>query len=146
MRRTHTAEDELQLQLRDLLALAVAGDHLRWVVTEDPGGKLAGWLAEATSAWRVWADGVAQELAASGVAPDGRVRALAKDIALNWVPEGWIEAEAARLLLVERLVSLGDHARYRCSQSEGRRGELLDVVRAGIARQLLELRVGSGRV
>jgi hypothetical protein len=68
------AEDELQRQLRDLLCLAVVGDHVRWVVTGEGSAELADWLAGATGAWRAWADQVAKQLAASGVAPDGRVR------------------------------------------------------------------------
>jgi hypothetical protein len=88
------AEDELQRQLRDLLCLAVVGDHLRWVVTDDGNGDLADWLTRASGSWRDWADQVASQLRISGVAPDGRVRSLAEDIPLNWVPDGWLAADA----------------------------------------------------
>jgi hypothetical protein len=32
-----------------LLCLAVVGDHLRWVVTDDEGGALADWLRDASA-------------------------------------------------------------------------------------------------
>jgi hypothetical protein len=35
---------ELQGELRDLLSLAVVGDHVRWVLVDDDGD-LAAWLA-----------------------------------------------------------------------------------------------------
>lgn len=37
-------EDELQRQLRDLLCLAVVGDHLRCVVTGDGAAELDDWV------------------------------------------------------------------------------------------------------
>jgi hypothetical protein len=39
--------DELQRQLRDLLCLAVVGDHVLWVLTDDETAELAQWLGEA---------------------------------------------------------------------------------------------------
>jgi hypothetical protein len=134
------AEDELQQQLRDLLCLAIVGDHVRWVLTDDRDAELAGWLAVASGTWRDWADQVAGQLVVSGVAPDGRVRSLAEDIVLNWVPDGWLAADAARRLLVERLLTVSDWARYRRSQTSGERATVLDVVCSGFAAQLQQLR------
>ena len=139
------AEDDLQRQLRDLLDLAVVGDHVRWTLTDDPGDELAEWLAAASNAWRAWAEQVAARLAASGIPPDGRVRSLAKDIPLYWVPDGWIEGGAARRLVAERLSTVSEWTRYRRSQSVGARAELLDMIGSGLEAQLLALRAPAGR-
>ena len=101
-------ENALQHQLRDLICLAVVGDHVRWVLTDDD--ELGDWLAEAAAQWRGWAEQVAARLVASEVAPDGRVRSLAKDIPLNWVPDGWLSGEAARPLIAERLARVAEWA------------------------------------
>jgi hypothetical protein len=138
------AEDELQRQLRDLLCLAVVGDHVRWVLTDDRDGELADWLAAAGGTWRDWADQVASELAASGVAPDGRVRSLAKDLPLNWVPDGWLGAAAAHRLLLERLLTVSDWAHERRSHSSGARAEVLDAICTGLDMQLQGLRDMAG--
>lgn len=50
------AAGELQEELRDLLCLAVAGDHIRWVLAGEGTAELAGWPREAVAQWRVWAD------------------------------------------------------------------------------------------
>jgi starvation-inducible DNA-binding protein len=133
------AEDELQGQLRDLLCLAIVGDHVRWVLTGAGGAELAEWLTAASDAWRTWADEVAKQLVASGIAPDGRIRSLAKDIPVNWVPPGWLEAAAARALLADRLATVSEWARYRRSQSDGARAESLDVICSGFGEQLRAL-------
>jgi hypothetical protein len=127
-------ENALQHQLRDLLCLAVVGDHVRWVVTEDD--ELRAWLAEAAAEWRGWAEQVATQLVASDVAPDGRVRSLARDIPLNWVPEGWLSGSHARRLIAERLALVAEWARYRHSQAEGADAGLLDLVASGLETQL----------
>jgi hypothetical protein len=127
-------ENELQRQLRDLICLAVVGDHVRWVLTDDD--ELRDWLAEAVGQWRRWADRVATQLVASEVAPDGRVRSLAKDIPLNWVPEGWLSGDDARRLIAERLALVAESSRYRHSQAKGADAELLDLVAAGLEVQL----------
>jgi len=108
---------ELQGQLRDLLSLAVVGDHVRWVLAGDGSEELADWLAEATAEWRSWADEVATHLVTLGVAPDGRVRSLAKDIPIRWVPDGWLGRADARRLVADRLGTSAEWARYRRSQS-----------------------------
>jgi hypothetical protein len=77
------ADQELQKELRDLLSLAVVGDHLRWVVVGDEAGELADWLADAVPQWRALADRVSRHLVTLRVAPDRPVRSLAKDIPLN---------------------------------------------------------------
>ena len=127
-------ENTLQHQLRDLICLAVVGDHVRWVLTDDD--ELGDWLAEAGPQWRGWAEQVAARLVASQVAPDGRVRSLAEDIHLNWVPDGWLSGEAARPLIAERLARVAGWARYRHSQAEGADAELLGSVAAGLEAQL----------
>jgi hypothetical protein len=135
-----SANDELQNQLRDLLCLAVVGDHVRFVLTDDPDAELAGWLMVASRAWRDWADQVAKHLVASGVAPDGRIRSLAKDLPLNWVPDGWLAAEAGRRLVAERLRTVSGWTSYRRSQSSGAQAEVLDVICTGFEAQLQALR------
>jgi hypothetical protein len=127
-------ENRLQRQLRDLICLAVVGDHVRWVVTNDD--ELVDWLAQATGEWRRWADRVAKQLTASGVAPDGRVRSLAKDISLNWVPGGWLSADQAQRLVAERLAVVAGWACSRQSQANGADAELLEVVSRGLEAQL----------
>lgn len=127
-------EDALQHELRDLICLAVVGDHVRWVLTDDD--ELGDWLAEAAPQWRAWAEQLAARLVASRVAPDGRVRSLAKDIQLNWVPDGWLSGEAARPLIAERLGRVAEWARYRHSQAEGADAELLDSLATELEAQL----------
>jgi hypothetical protein len=127
-------ESELQRQLRDLICLAVAGDHVRWVLAADD--ELGDWLARAAGQWRGWAEEVAAQLVASDVAPDGRVRSLVKDIHLNWVPEGWLSGSAARHLIAERLTLVAERARHRHSQAEGADAELLDRVASGLEAQV----------
>jgi starvation-inducible DNA-binding protein len=122
-------EDELQGQLRDLLCLAVVGDHLRWVVRGDEAADLADWLASSIVEWRELAGQTAAQLVASGVAPDGRIRSLAKDIPVNWVPDGWLDAEDARELIEHRLHVVTEWAYARRSQTtDVDRAALLDVV------------------
>jgi hypothetical protein len=67
--------------LRDLVCLSVVGDHVRWVLRDDD--ELGEWLAEAVGRWRLWADQIATQLRAAGIAPDGRIRSLLKDIPLK---------------------------------------------------------------
>jgi hypothetical protein len=110
------------------------------VLTGDGAAELGDWLADASAAWRAWADQVAKQLAAFGVAPDGRVRSLAKDLPLNWVPEGWLAAQTGRRLVADRLVTVTERARYRRSQTEGARAEVLDIVSSGFEAQLQALR------
>jgi DNA-binding ferritin-like protein len=111
------AYEELQDELRDLLSLAVVGDHVRWVVVGDEAEELAAWLADAVPQWRALADRVSWHLVTLGVAPDRRVRSLTKDIPLNWVPEGWLGPDEARHLVADRLGALAEWARYRQSQA-----------------------------
>jgi hypothetical protein len=127
-------ENALQHELRDLICLAVVGDHVRWVLTDDD--ELRDWLVEAAAQWRRWAEQVATGLVASRVAPDGRVRSLAKDIPVNWVPDGWLSGGAARPLLAERLARVAGWARYWHSQAKGADAELLGTVAAGLETQL----------
>jgi hypothetical protein len=131
-------ENALQHELRDLICLAVVGDHVRWVLTDDD--ELADWLAEAVQEWRGWAERLAAQLVTSHIAPDGRVRALAKDIRLNWVPDGWLSGEAARTLLAGRLTWVVEWARYRQSQTDSaEHAELLDSLATALEAQLRTL-------
>jgi hypothetical protein len=123
-------ENRLQGQLRDLIALAVVGDHVRWVLTDDD--PLRNWLVEAVSQWRALADRVAIRLAASGVAPAGRVRSLAQDITVNWVPGGWLSGDEARVLLNQRLASMAARAHYRRSEAIGPDADVLAGVSAAL--------------
>jgi len=127
-------ENMLQRELRDLICLAIVGDHVRWVVSDDD--ELADWLAQATGEWRRWADRVAKQLIASGVAPDGRVRSLALSISLNWVPAGWLSADQAQRLVSDRLAAVAGSTRSRHSQADGADAELLEFVSEGLEAQL----------
>lgn len=129
------AADELQRELRDLQCLAVVGDHVRWVLTGDEAAELAEWLTDAVARWRALADQVAKHLVTLGVAPDGRVRSLAKDIPLNWVPNGWLRADEAHRLVADRLRVVAGWARYRLSQAaDPDTVQLLDAVCSGLER------------
>ena len=128
---------ELQDQLRDLLALAVVGDHVRWALAGDEAEELVDWLAEATAEWRSWADRVARHLVTQGVAPDGRVRSLAKDIPLQWVPDGWLGRDDAFPLVANRLRTAAVWARYRRSQAiDAETVRVLDLVCVGLEAQV----------
>jgi hypothetical protein len=131
-------EGELQQELRDLICLAVVADHVRWVLTDDD--EFGEWLADAAAQWREWADRVATQLAASRVAPDGRVRSLVRDIPWNWVPDGWLTGEKGRRLIAQRLALVAEWASYRHSEAEGTDRELFDLVATGLQAQLRDLR------
>ena len=119
---------ELQRELRDLLRLAVVGDHVRWALIDD--SEIAAWLAETVPEWRALADRVAERLVALGIPPDGRVRSLAEDIP-PWVPAGWLDREQAQRLLAGRLQLLSAWARLRSSQAaDGDTARLLESVAA----------------
>ena len=131
-RRARGEAAELQGELRDLLNLAVVGDHIRWVLVDDDG-ELAEWLADAVPEWRALADRVAERLVELDVPPDGRVRSLAEDIPLNWVPDGWLSRDQAERLLADRLHVVSSWARVRRSQAtDGETAQLLEAVAAGL--------------
>jgi starvation-inducible DNA-binding protein len=131
------AAEMLQDELRDLLALAVAGDHVRWVLVDDGAAELADWLAEAVPRWRAMADRVAKHLVTLGVAPDGRLRSLATDLPVHWVPDGWMHADEARRLVDDRRASLAAWARHRRSQAtDPEITELLDAVSSSLGHSL----------
>lgn len=122
---------ELQRELRDLLCLAVVGDHIRWVLVDDC--ELAEWLADAVPEWRALADRVAERLIELGVPPDGRVRSLTEDIPAHWVPDGWLDREQGERLLADRLHVVSSWARLRRSQAtDGETAQLLEAVAAGL--------------
>ena len=131
-RRARGEAAELQGELRELLSLAVVGDHIRWVLVDDDG-ELAEWLADAVPEWRALADRVAERLVELDVPPDGRVRSLAEDIPLNWVPDGWLSRDQAERLLADRLHVVSSWARVRRSQAtDGETAQLLEAVAAGL--------------
>jgi hypothetical protein len=81
------------------------------------------------------ADQVAKHLVTLGVAPDGRVRSLARDIPLNWVPDGWLSAEEAGLLVADRVRIVSEWAQFRRSQAvDPTTVRLLDLVCSGLER------------
>jgi starvation-inducible DNA-binding protein len=132
----HRSGLELQGELRDLLCLAIAGDHVRWVLRGGEGAELSEWLGGAITQWRGWADQVARHLVALGVAPDARLRALAKDMALNWVPDGWLDPEEARRLVDHRVHAAVRWARLRSAEAaDADTVQLLNIVSAGLAAQ-----------
>jgi len=136
--------NELQGEIRDLLCLAVVGDHVRWVVVGEEVAELGQWLSDSAVQWRVWADQVARRLVGLGVAPDGRVRSLAKDVPFNWVPDGWLQLDEARQLVGERLSKVTGWARARCSLGlDPETGRLLDAVCLGLEAQLAEFQTRS---
>ena len=129
--------EPLQDELRDLLSLAVVGDHVRWVLRGDGTATLAGWLAAATIEWRALADAVARRMVDKGIAPDGRVRSLAQDIPLNWVPDGWLSAAEAARLLGDRLRGLTASAETRGRSDKSEEDQrLLEDVHASLRAQL----------
>ena len=136
------SEHELQAQLRDLVSLAVVGDHVRWVSPRDE--ELRRSLTEAGEQWRRWADEVARQLGRAGIAPDGRVRSLARDIPLNWVPDGWLASGEARRLVAERIETVDRWTRYRQAQTRGADAELLALISAGLQAQLGDLPKAAG--
>lgn len=75
-----------------------------------------------------------------GVAPDARVRSLAKDIPWNWVPPGWLSLDEARRLLAGRLSIVCEGARHRRSQAiSPDTVRLLDAVCSGLEEQAASL-------
>jgi starvation-inducible DNA-binding protein len=114
--RSHWSEaEELQDEMRELLSLAVLGDHVRWVLVDD--AELADWLAEAVPKWRAWAGEAARRLVTIGIPPDGRLRSLVRDLSSNWVPDGWLEPAEARGLVDHRVRVAAARARHRQSQA-----------------------------
>jgi hypothetical protein len=99
------------------------------------------WLSEAGPRWCAWAEQIARELVRLGVAPDGRVRSLAQDIPLNWVPDGWLDADEARRLVATRLGLVAGWARFRRSlATDPNSVQVLDAVCVGLAAQARERR------
>jgi starvation-inducible DNA-binding protein len=136
--------NELQGELRDLLCLAVVGDHVRWVLVGEERGELAQWLADSVGQWRLWADQVAIRLVGLGAAPDGRVRSLAKDVPFNWVPDGWLQLDEARSLVGDRLRRVAGWAQARCSQtSDPETVQLLNAVCSGLEAQVADFQAAS---
>ncbi|HET6966166.1 MAG TPA: hypothetical protein VFH58_15425 [Acidimicrobiales bacterium] len=130
----------LQEQLRDLAALAVVGDHVRWVLRGPGAPALAERLAEAAGAWRAEADAVARAMADAGIPPDARIRSLARDIPWNWVPDGWLDADAARGLIGDRLGRLADWTRSRLQEgADPAHGPLLERILARLEEGLADL-------
>ena len=111
---------------------------MRWVVRDDD--EIGDWLAEASVNWRLWADQIAHQLMAAGIAPDGRIRSLVKDLPSNWVPDGWLSGQDARRLIVARLALVGEWTRYRNLHAKSADAELLNIVATGLETQMSALR------
>ena len=136
--------DELQEELRDLLSLAVVGDHVRWVLVGDQVSGMTQWLANASGQWRECAEQVATRLVELGVAPDGRLRSLVKDIPLNWVPDGWLELDEVQRLIGDRLSKLAGWASGRRSQAaEPKTVQVLDAVCSCLEAQVASFRTAT---
>lgn len=134
---------QLQDQLRDLLCLAVVGDHLRWVLRGEQVEDLREWLADAVTEWRRCADQVAQFMITAGIPPDGRVRSLAADIPFNWVPDGWVGPENGAQMVANRLRRVADWTRARGSEcSEDQERGLFDNIESCLQAQLAILSTG----
>lgn len=132
--------DQLQVQLRDLLCLAVVGDHVRWVLSGVGTDDVAAWLASAVAGWRASADAVARQLAESGTPPDGRVRALAQDLPWNWVPDGWLTGVQAQDLMTERVGRVAEFARARHDESTPAKDrQLFGVLATGLEAEVAQL-------
>ena len=102
--------------------------------------EFAHWLVESVREWRAWADQVAMRLVALGVAPDGRVRSLAKDVPMNWVPDGWLQLDEAEQLVGDRVRKVAGWALHRRSQAaDPDTLQLLDVVCSGLEAQVATL-------
>ena len=75
------------------------------------------------------------------------VRSLAKDIPIQWVPNGWLGRDDARRLIADRLRTIAEWTRYRRSQATARETvRLLDAVCVGLeaqARAWSETAVGA---
>ncbi len=139
--KAKTAVD-LQQELRDLLCLAIVGDHVRRTLTGEGTAGLAAWLRGAAVQWRAWADQVAAQLVALGVAPDSQVRSLAKDIHWNSVPRGWLDCDKALRLVADQLSTVRGWTRNRRSQATDPGTErLLASVCAGLEAQTAILAV-----
>lgn len=135
-----SVRDDLQEELRDLLCLAVVGDHVRWVLTGNEVAEFARWLVDAGGQWREWADQVAQRLITLGIPPDGRVRSLAKDVPMNWVPDGWLPLNEAQRLMSERVHRLAGWALDRRSRTaDPETLQLLFVLSSGLETQAAAL-------
>jgi starvation-inducible DNA-binding protein len=142
--REATIGRELQAELRDLLALTVVGDHVRWIATGDNGRVLAQWLSDAVTCWRTWADRIATHMVSLGIAPDGRARALAEDVPWNWVPGGWLEGREAHRLVRERLTKVANWAHSRRSLlGDPEAAQLLGVLCSDLDAQLHQLVSGG---
>jgi hypothetical protein len=81
---------------------------------------------------------------ALGVAPDARVRSLAKDIPTNWVPDGWLQLDDARQLLGDRLGRIASWARDRRLYAEDIETErLLETLCSGLETQVEHFRTST---
>lgn len=100
------ATEGLQEVFRDLLRLAVVGDHARRAIRGEGSSEVAEWLRVAVPQWRDWAEVLARHMTNVDIAPDGRVKTLARDITRQWIPAGWLTVRDATNLLATRLTEL----------------------------------------
>ena len=106
----------------------------------------AHWLVDAGVQWREWAEQVAKRLITLGVAPDGRVRSLAKDLPINWVPDGWLQLDEAQQLIGERINKLAGWAFDRQSlTTDAESLQLLSGLSSGLETQVTALDASRSR-
>jgi hypothetical protein len=130
----------LQEVFRDLIRLAVVGDHVRWVVIGEGSAELAKWLRETVPQWRDWAEELAGYMTKLEIAPDGRVKTLARDVTRQWVPAGWLTTADARNLMAPRVDELIKWVQVQRSMTTGGDDRnYLAEIESGLAAQLREL-------
>jgi hypothetical protein len=105
----------LQETYVDLLYMAIQTEHVRWTLRPS-GFPLVILLDGLTTEWRRWSEDVARQLIVLGVAPDGRVEAIAAHYH-NPVREGWRDPNNVQQRILEELG-------MRATWCQGRSGEL----------------------
>ncbi|MEV8569107.1 DNA starvation/stationary phase protection protein [Streptomyces sp. NPDC051322] len=98
-----TTGDALQGALVDLLGLSLLAKQVHWNVVGPRFRSVHLQLDEVVTASRDYADTVAERCSAIGVAPDGRITALAKTTELPEPATGWISDDDVVALLVDAL-------------------------------------------
>jgi starvation-inducible DNA-binding protein len=96
----------LQMTLIDLIDLTLQIQHLRWNLFDEP--ELRTQLTDLDALVRAGSEAVAQRLSDLGVAPDGTVGAVYRDLLFEPLPSGPFDAQSAANAFAPRLSQL-DH-------------------------------------
>ena len=96
----------LQMTLIDLIDLTLQIQHLRWNLFDEP--ELRTQLTDLDALVRAGSEAVAQRLSDLGVAPDGTVGAVYRDLLFEPLPSGPFDAQSAANAFGPRLSQL-DH-------------------------------------